>query len=90
MTQSLGRAVSILLAFERQSNDIFDDLSAFHAPSECYRDVERGLARSFRSVRRRACHAAGVKNLSQLRRAVKRSVPTWDRYNYFRLGITAI
>lgn len=90
MSNNLGKAVSILAAFERQTAFVYDDLSAFHAPSECYPLVERRLARRFRIVRRHACRVAGVKNLRQLRRAVKRVCPTWDRLNYHRLGIGAI
>lgn len=88
--QNLGRAVSILLAAQREADYAYEDLAAFHAPSECYPIVSRGIARRFRLVRRRACHAAGVKNLAALRRAVKKAVPTWDRYNHHRLGIDAI
>jgi hypothetical protein len=88
--QTLGRAVSILAAFDRQCHAEYDDLAAFHAPSECADIVDRGQRRRFRQVRRHACHVAGVKNLNQMRRAVKRAVPTWDRYNHFRLGIESI
>ncbi len=88
---SLGKAVGILVAFERDVVAYaYEDLGAFHAPSECYDDVNRALARRFRLVRRRACKAGGVKNLYQLRRAVKKVCPTWDRYNHFRLGVDAI
>lgn len=88
--QNLGKAVSIIIAFERDSAFAYEELAAYHAPGECYELVERGQRRRFRLVRRRACHAAGVKNLRLLRRAVKRAVPTWDRYNHFRLGIQSI
>lgn len=87
---NLGRAVSIIVKFERQCHEQFDDLEAYYAPSECYRDVERGQRRRFRLVRRRACHAAGVKNLRQLRKACIKAVPTWDRYCHFRLGLDMI
>jgi hypothetical protein len=87
---NLGKAVGILLKFERDANYAFEDLRAFHAPSECYGDVSSGLQKRFRLVRRHACHVAGVKNLAQLRREVKRVCPTWDRYNHHRLGIEAI
>jgi hypothetical protein len=89
MTQ-LGKAVSILMAHQRLGDAYYDDLHAFHAPSECYADVNKGLMRSFRPVRKHACRVAGVKNLKQLRRAVKKACPTWDRYNHFRLGVQAI
>lgn len=89
MTQ-LGKAVGILLRESQRRDYEYEDLRAFHAPSECYSLVNRGQARRFRAVRRHACHVAGVKNLNQLRRAVKRACPTWDRYNYFRLGIMEI
>lgn len=88
--QNLGRAISIIAAFEREADALFEDLAAFHAPSECYRDVARGEGRRFRQVRRHACHVAGVRNIRELRRAVLASVPTWDRFNHFRLGINAI
>jgi hypothetical protein len=88
--QQLGKAVSILKKFDDDAASLFDDLAAFYAPSECYADVKLGLARRFRQVRRYACHVAGVKNLRQLRRAVIRVCPTWDRYNYHRLGIDCI
>lgn len=87
---NLGKAVSILLAFERDAALAYDDLAGFYAPGECYPLVARGLARRFRLVRRRACRAAGVRSLPQLRRAVKRVCPTWDRYNHHRLGIDSI
>jgi hypothetical protein len=88
--RQLGKAVGILLAFDRLSDAQFEDLHAFHAPSECYGDVEHGLRRRFRTVRRHACHVAGCKNLAQLRRAVIKVCPTWDRYNHHRLGISVI
>lgn len=87
---SLGRAVSIILKFEMQCHDQFDDLHAFYAPSECYSLVEAGQRRRFRQVRRHACHVAGVKNLKQLRRKCIKAVPTWDRYCHFRLGLDLI
>lgn len=90
MAHNLGKAISILLQHERKSADFYEDLSAFHAPSECHPVVSRGLARDFRTVRKHACATAGVKNLTQLRRAVKRVCPTWDRLNHYRLGITSI
>lgn len=83
----LGKAVSILMRFDREVDAMYEDLYAFHAPSECYVDAERGLMKRFRLYRRHACHVAGVKNLAQLRKAVKRVCPTWDRYNYHRLGV---
>jgi hypothetical protein len=86
----LGKAVGILLRFEQETSYCYEDLRAFHAPSECYGDVERGLRRRFRTVRRHACSVAGVKNLRALRKRVKAVCPTWDRYNHFRLGIQEI
>jgi len=83
----LGKAVSVLLRFERSCSEMYDDLSAFHAPSECYEDVSRGQRRRFRRVRKHACAVAGVKNLKQLSKAIKKVCPTWDRYNHFRLGL---
>lgn len=88
--RQLGKAVGILLRFDRECDAMFDDLRAFHAPSECYGDVEHGQRRRFRQVRRHALHVAGVKNLAQLRRAVQKVCPTWDRYNHHRLGVEAI
>lgn len=87
---NLGKAISILKAYQDQSSFLYDDLAAFHAPSECYPIVERGIARKFRTARRHACRVAGVKNLKQLRRRIKRVCPTWDRLNYYRLGINSI
>ena len=86
----LGKAVGILLRHDRMLGDLYEDLRAFHAPSECYGDVERGHARRFRRVRKHACRVAGVKNLAQLRRKVLQVCPTWDRYNHHRLGVEAI
>lgn len=88
--QQLGKAVSILLRFDRRADACFADLGAFGAPSECHAVVEHGLRREFRQVRRHACRVAGVKNLSQLRRKLKRACPTWDRYNHYRLGIQEV
>ena len=90
MKQQLGRAVIILLCEQRRCDEEYEDMRAFNAPSECGEIVARGQARRFRQVRRHACHVAGVKNLAQLRRAVKREVPTWDRFNHFKLGVEAI
>jgi hypothetical protein len=85
----LGKAVGILLRHEQGVAYMYEDLHAFHAPSECY-PTEHQLGRSFRTARRHACRVAGVKTLAQLRRKVKKACPTWDRYNHFRLGIQAI
>lgn len=87
---NLGKAVSILLKFEQACHAMHEDVAAFHAPSECHGLVSRGNAKRFRQVRKHACSVAGVKNLHHLRRAVKRAVPTWDRYNHFHLGIMSI
>lgn len=86
----LGKAVGILMKHEDHVEAMYDDLSGFHAPSECYPIVEKGLAIRFRTVRKHACHVAGVKNLRQLRKAVKRVCPVWDRYNWHKLGIPGI
>lgn len=86
-SNSLGKALSVLMQYEKQHQEAYEDLRAFHAPSECFRDVNKGFKRRFRQVRRHACHVAGVKNLKQLRKAVKKACPTWDRYNHFRLGL---
>jgi hypothetical protein len=83
-------AVGILLRHQQECHEVFEDARAFHAPSECYPIISRGQAVRFRRVRRHACRVAGVKNLAQLRKAVKKACPTWDRYNHFRLGIEAI
>ena len=86
----LGKAITIIKKFQLDTEQVYAELEAFHAPSECYPLVERGLSRRFRIVRRHACHVAGVKNLAQLRRAIKQACPTWDRYNHYRLGINAL
>lgn len=85
--RQLGRAVSIIAKFERECHELHADVDAFHAPSECHDVVSKGNARRLRVVKRHACHVAGVKNLQQLRREVKKVVPHWDRYNHFRLGL---
>jgi hypothetical protein len=90
MTRQIGKAVGILMRFDRECDAMFEDLRAFHAPSECYGDVEHGQRRRFRQFRRHACRVAGVRNLAQLRREVLRSCPTWDRYNHHRLGVSGI
>lgn len=86
----LGKAIGILIQHQRTADAYYEDLHAFHAPSECYGDVNKGLRREFRLVRKHACRVAGVKNLQQLRRAVKKACPTWDRYNHFKLGVECI
>lgn len=90
MRQQLGRAVSILLQEQRACDEEYEDMRAFHAPSECGPIVARGQARRFRQVRRHACHIARVKNLRALRAKVLHVCPTWDRYNHHRLGVEAI
>jgi hypothetical protein len=86
----LGKAVGILMAHQRVCDEMHEDVDAFHAPSECHEIVSRGNARRFRLVKKHACVAAGVKDLKQLRKAVKKACPTWDRYNHFRLGVEGI
>ena len=88
--QNLGRALSILIAHEQMCNDMHDDVDAFHAPSECRDTVRKWNARDFRRAKKHACSVAGVRNLRELRAACKRSVPSWDRYNYFRLGLSCV
>lgn len=88
--RQLGKAVGILLQETQRCAYEYEDLAAFHAPSECYGDVSRGQRRRARQVHRHACHVAGVKNLRLLRRAVLRVCPTWDRYNHHKLGIDEI
>jgi hypothetical protein len=89
MARQIGKAISVLIKYERDLNFWYDDMAAFHAPSECYPD-DRRLGRMMRVPRHLACRIAGVKNLRQLRREAIRSCPTWDRYNWHRLGIQAI
>lgn len=47
----LGKAVGILMRYDREVDAMYEDLHAFHAPSECYVDVERGLMKRFRLYR---------------------------------------
>ncbi len=60
MIQNLGKVMTILLMQEVREASYAADLAAFHAPSECYRDVERGAVRERRRTRRHAEAVAGA------------------------------
>lgn len=86
MKRQLGRALGLLLREHEVDAAISDDLDAFHAPGECYPIAFRGAARRHRLARRRACHAAGVRNMRLLRRQMRRAMGN-DAWVYRRYGL---
>lgn len=82
---NLGKAISILLEAHSVEAEMHEDVRRFNAPSECHALVARGEAARLRFARRRAFHAAGVKNSRQLRAAARRVCS--DHYFYKRYGI---
>jgi len=86
MIKNLGKAVSILARQEAASHFAFEDLAAFHAPSECYPIVERGERRRARLARRHAEAVAGAPLRVIAKEARKRGSmtifsgdPKWER-----------
>jgi hypothetical protein len=54
MIHQLGKALSIILVHEAGEIAMHEDVDAFHAPSECHRDVSKGEMRRLRTARRHA------------------------------------
>jgi hypothetical protein len=54
MIKNLGKVVGILARAEADEHFAYEDLSAFHAPSECYPIVAKGLAKKNRRARKLA------------------------------------
>lgn len=46
----LSRFASRLLQHAQSARECYEDLSCHYAPSECYRDVSRGLARELQDI----------------------------------------
>lgn len=84
--QNLGRALTILLRAPMREAAICEDLAAFHAPSECYRDAFRGEAQRVRLEQRLACRVAGVRNMHLLRRAMRAALGN-DAWVYRYYGV---
>lgn len=81
MVPNFSRACSLVAGFNRQCRECIADLHAFHAPSECYRDVSKGLHRSLRKVKQQ------VRGLTKLRwsafcREVERRTSPKFAYNF--------
>lgn len=58
--RQLGRAYSILARHQAMEDNLYSDLGAYGAPSECYVDVERGERGRWRQARRAAKAASGL------------------------------
>lgn len=58
----MGRALTIIARAEASEIVMHEDVSAYHAPSECHRDVSRGEEARRRTARR---HAKSVSGLSR-------------------------
>lgn len=54
MIRNLGRALTILVQQEVAEIELHDDVDAWHAPSECHRDVARYEAQRAREARKHA------------------------------------
>jgi hypothetical protein len=75
----LGKAFSVLVVHHAAEAMIYADLHAYSAPSECYKDVEKGEIERYRLARRKAKATSGL-NRRMFNLAVK-ALPTraWDR-----------
>lgn len=73
----IGKGLTILRREQRAHVERVADLDRFHAPSECYRDVERGEARRARIVRRIVKATTGLRFRVFLREVERRTSPRW-------------
>lgn len=54
MIRNLGRVLSVLVMQEAGEHFAHADVDAWHAPSECHRDVARGAEKRARKARKQA------------------------------------
>lgn len=85
-TQHLGKALTLLLEVEKEDAVIGNDLADFYAPIECYALAYAGRPRRYRMARRRALHAAGVRNMRLLRAAIRKRLGN-DAWVYRHYGV---
>lgn len=84
--QQLGKALTFLVKEYQYDTEIANDLAAFHAPIECYATAYSGRYRRYRMARRRALHAAGVRNMRLLRAAIRKRLGN-DAWVYRHYGV---
>lgn len=84
--QNLGKALSILLKEYEINAAIAQDLANFNAPSECYALAYNDFGRRYRMARRRALHAAGLRNMRLLRAAIRKRLGD-DAWVYRHFGV---
>jgi hypothetical protein len=75
--RNIGKGMTILRRFNRSENEIFDDLAAFYAPSECYGAVRESIERDFREVKRHIKAVTGLKFKEFEKEVKRRTSPHW-------------
>ena len=81
--RNIGRACTMVLEFAKQQNEAYEDLRAFHAPSECYPLVRKSAVREHRRLRRRVKSVTGLKWVEFVNEIEHRTTP---RVTFYRLG----
>lgn len=71
MITNLGKVITILAMHDVHEISIHEDVDAWHAPSECHRDVSRGEADRWRAIRKHA-EAVARRPLRVILREAKR------------------
>ena len=79
--RNIGKGASIYRAFARGCDQEFDDLHAFHAPSECVPLVQRSQLRRFRVVRRHIKSVTGLRFNAFIKEAERRTSGRWIYFN---------
>lgn len=82
--KNLGAALSLIIQQRRSEGELYNDLDAFHAPSECYPLVERRIDRERAETLKRIREMTGLKFKAVVREAVRRTSP---RFVHHVLGL---
>lgn len=79
--RNLGKGASIYRDFARGCDQEFDDMEAFHAPSECVTLIQRSQQRRFRVVRRQIKSITGLRFNAFIDELERRTSARWVHFN---------
>jgi hypothetical protein len=79
--RNIGKGATILVHQMELELQTYEELRAFHAPSECGVDAERELSRARRVMRRRIKAVTGLRYVIFLREVTRRTSYRWVYFN---------
>jgi len=83
---NVSRAVTLVLQHLRREAEGYDDLAAYYAPSECYRDYGRAVSRDARRVKRCVRGLTKMRYERFVRHVAAITSPKW----VYKVGLGAI